>query len=1099
MPSVLGRAEIRSITVDRLQVSLICRYMTGRARSTHAHSISGLSGAGASSQQHLVTAQLLRLSTSGKKDTRLAEQVSALETILTSFGCAKTTSNPSATRYSSLLELHLNAQGRLSGAKVLAYGLDRTRFAKIPKGERSFHALYQLVAGASREERHAYHLLDDPAEYALFRKSTTFRLPPGVPLADDSIAFEDLRTAFKVLGFKPKHVASIYRVLSAILLLGNLDFAEHPEDAYDYQSESAWVTNVEVLEQVADLLGVASADLERSLTNRVRWVRKEMMATILRADGADQQRDSLMAALYSIVFAFVVETANHKLFPGDDAIAAMQKDGGTSILQFSQPGFTNHSSARPGSRSSVLIQALNGYDDFVHNYQTELARHFTTEQAFDGDAGVAARAQEDGLRVTDVLPADNGAGRIELLRGGRIGGKADKKPGGILGGMAKTCASLRRGIQPKQADTDLVAGMRDHFAAHPSFVANPSGPGARTAFAIMHWGGQMVAYDAYRFVETDCDALDPEHVAMLRSSGDPFVAKLVSGPGLAAEVHPIDDATLVAAQVSSMPLRRPSPVRTVQSFTPADGEQGDYTAPLLDPLAIYPVSTQINATTSQILGSILARTQQWNLIALLPNATATPRQVDARLLKAQVAALQLPELVARRNTVDWACDVTYEDFVDRHGLGISGQETARDSVASYAGDFGLDQSRGDFALGTSRLWLSWNAWRALEDRLRSDEPAEHRDRARETATQARGGHSADTSPPNGKKDSSDGSAAEGERGMLGYLPELGPSRSTVNVGYTEGGFRQSHGPHSGSVDDLLYDGGATPGSPNAPMFDYSDAAAQPGRTQSGFFSEYNAPAESYGLRPPHAPCMQEQSSGGPGSGFPSMGSFGGYGAGGGGLRGRDSEVWGVQQGDAAAPAPAVPFTPAGARMAGANKEAGVLDRDGNPQEGEGKAIEEVPTSRGRRIWVAIVWALTWWVPTPCLTYVGRMKRPDVRMAWREKVRLCAQTNLSVEELIRPAIAARLVLAHRLLLRSRHLLCVPHAHHVASEADLVSAADIIVFGRLLCPNYNKAWNVKELGYHSGTTDYWVGVRGNVYDLTKFYKIQCVGAGSPPTVT
>ncbi|KWU45750.1 hypothetical protein RHOSPDRAFT_16072 [Rhodotorula sp. JG-1b] len=926
-----------AVDLDPHAYDLASRVYFAARRTGHAQSItySGLSGAGASSQQHLVTAQLLRLSTSGKKDTRLAEQVSALETVLTSFGCARTASNPSATRYSSLLELHLNAHGRLAGAKVLAYGLDRTRFAKLEKGERSFHVLYQLVAGATHQERDEYALLDDPAEYVLFRKSTTFRLPAGVPLADDSIAFDELRTAFKVLGFKPRHVAAIYRVLSAILLLGNLDFAEHPEDAYEYQSEPAWVTNHEVLEQCAALLGVAAPDLERSLTNRVRWVRKEMMATILRADGADHQRDSLMAALYSIVFAFVVETANHRLFPGDDAITAIHNDGGTSIVQFSQPGFTNHSLSRPGSRTSVLVQALNGYDDFVHNYQTELARYWAIEQAFDGDAGIAARAQEDGVRVLDVLPADDGTSRIELLRGGRIGGKADRKPGGILGGLAKTCASLRKGVQPDQADSDLVAGMRDHFAAHSSFVAHPTGPGARTSFAIQHWGNQTVAYDAYRFVETDCDAFDPEQVALLRSSSDPFVNKLVSGPALAAEVHPIDDATLVAAQVSSMPLRRPSPVQATPAFTRTEGEAEDYTAPLLDPLAIYPVSTQINATTAQLLGSILARSQQWNVIALLPNATSTPRQIDARLLKAQVAAFQLPQLVARRNTADWAVDSPYEEFLERHELGASVHETARDAVANYLRDFGFDDDDGgDFALGNARVWLSWRVWKAVEDRLREQEPAEHRDLAR------------------------------------------------------------------GNV-------------------------------------------------PPQAPYMYQQSGRAGGAEFPSMGSFGGYGGGGGGPGGRDSEIWGMPQGDAAAPNSAVPFTPVGARALGANKEAGVLDREGNPQEGEGKAIEEVPTSRGRRVWVALVWALTWWIPTPCLTYVGRMKRPDVRMAWREKLALCMLIGFF----------CGIVIFY-----------------------------IIVFGRLLCPNYNKAWNEKELGYHSGSDDYWVGVRGNVYDLTKFYKIQ-----------
>lgn len=48
--------------------------------------------------------------------------------------------------------------------------------------------------------------------------------------------------------------------------------------------------------------------------------------------------------------------------------------------------------------------------------------------------------------------------------------------------------------------------------------------------------------------------------------------------------------------------------------------------------------------------------------------------------------------------------------------------------------------------------------------------------------------------------------------------------------------------------------------------------------------------------------------------------------------------------------------------------------------------------------------------------------------------------------------------------------------------------ILGLGQVLCPDRNKAWNVKELSYHQGTNDYYVGVAGQVYDLTGFYKAQ-----------
>lgn len=85
-------------------------------------------------------------------------------------------------------------------------------------------------------------------------------------------------------------------------------------------------------------------------------------------------------------------------------------------------------------------------------------------------------------------------------------------------------------------------------------------------------------------------------------------------------------------------------------------------------------------------------------------------------------------------------------------------------------------------------------------------------------------------------------------------------------------------------------------------------------------------------------------------------------------------------------------------------------------------------------------------------------------------------------------------AHRIFLRYRHLLSVlvsfsPRSRMAkAHSASPRPFADIVVFGKLLCPNMNNAWNEKEVGYHTGSNDYWVSVRGVVYDLTKFYKIQ-----------
>jgi chitin synthase len=74
-----------------------------------------------------------------------------------------------------------------------------------------------------------------------------------------------------------------------------------------------------------------------------------------------------------------------------------------------------------------------------------------------------------------------------------------------------------------------------------------------------------------------------------------------------------------------------------------------------------------------------------------------------------------------------------------------------------------------------------------------------------------------------------------------------------------------------------------------------------------------------------------------------------------------------------------------------------------------------------------------------------MKRPDIRLAWREKVTIFFLIFL---------INATVIFY------------------------------IVEFGRLLCPDFNKAWDLNEVAQHTGTNDYWVTIQGQVYDVSHF---------------
>jgi len=299
----------------------------------------------------------------------MAIQVEAMQTILTSFGHAKTLQNPNASRMSRYLELHISSStGKLSGAKVLTFGLEKSRVTapRIGQEERTFHAFYQFLAGATTKERDELGL-EDVSDYSLLSSSGTYRLP-SVPFvdADDSVGMSELRIAMKTLGFKQKNISSIFSLLFAILVLGNVEFADP-----DAQDVAAYVVNQSVLEHAARLLGVPKEDLEGALTNKSVYVRKEMYTVLLNKEGSEAQKQSLMRDLYAILVAFVVETVNHKLAPNEEEIGAA---GTNQVVILDTPGFQSRTPA--SSHMSLLggtsMFGSNGFDEFCFNYVDEM-------------------------------------------------------------------------------------------------------------------------------------------------------------------------------------------------------------------------------------------------------------------------------------------------------------------------------------------------------------------------------------------------------------------------------------------------------------------------------------------------------------------------------------------------------------------------------------------------------------------------------------------------------------------------------------------------------------------------------------------------------
>ncbi|KAI0076909.1 chitin synthase [Panus rudis PR-1116 ss-1] len=916
----------------------------------------GITGSGKTATSQLLINQILRLSSHSKKEARVAEQLKALSPLLDSFGNAKTLMNPNASRHGRYLELHFNDRGRIQSGKVLTYGLEKSRLNRLAHEERTYHVFYQFLAGATPEERDRFNL-EDPSDYALLASSGCYRLPSG-PFSDDSIAMEDLRAAMKTLGFKPKHMSSIFSLLVAILLLGNVQFGEG-----DARDVSAYVSNMLVLEQVARLLGVPLEELGETLTNKTSYVKKELYTVMLNAEQSAAQRDQFLRDLYAILFAFVVETANHKIAP-----SSQDPPPPTQIILLDQAGFQTRG---PGGTTSVMLggpaplvsaYGQNGFDEFCINFADEIVHSYVIRNIFEDSVGYNSQITGDGVTLPPIATMDNSA-CIEMIRGAQLSERAHRKPGGVLGVMAKACSSAKsgKGSGSDKRDEELLQELVAKFGTHTSFVS-PNAPNqpltaeGRNTFGINHYAGS-VSYDVSHFVEKDVDILDSAFVTLLRNSSDPFVSKLMSGPSLATERHSKDETIIVQAQVSSHPLRQPTPIVSPDGTLPSPAEEH----PHLDFAKVYPVTTQLNYTLSEITAS-LDRTKHWTVSCIRPNDSGSPNSFDKRRVKMQIKSLLLPSIVARRKR-EFVVDYEHEAFCERYVPTIGGEVRERIEQCARANGW---KEGVDYVVGLRSVWVTYDAWKMVEDVVRG---------AEKDAKKALGAADEDES----------------------VIPDDATEYTQRDVG---GGVGAAGYGAGGSEDNLLLTRTGTNGTnyrdPNTPM------------QQQGYGSG--------GLSTPHvhnvdaSPAYSETGDGhGWGSEWDKKGDDGGYGGGGG------------------------PPSP------GAGKEGGLVVKEAP------NAVEEVPTTRTRRIWLWVVWGCTWYIPSFLLSSLGRMKRADVRMAWREKVTIFLLITL---------------------------------------ANAIVVFWIVEFGRLLCPNFDKAWTEGEVAQHGGDNDWWVAIQGQVYDFSNF---------------
>merc|ERR1719173_62335 len=471
-PHVFAITDIayRSMLQDREDQSILCTGESGAGKTENTKKVIQYLAYVAASKpkgsSHAPTSN-----DGGLNFGELEQQLLKANPILEAFGNAKTVKNDNSSRFGKFIRINFDASGYIAGANIETYLLEKARIIRQAPDERTFHIFYQLLTGASQELK-SQMILEDARNYTFMTKGAV-----RVPGIEDVEEFQMTQNAMKVMGISDEDMGSIWRVISASLLFGNMEFKQ------ERNSDQATLPDNTVAQKVAHLLGIQVTDLTKAFLKPRIKVGRDYVTKAQTKEQVEFAIEAIAKATYERLFKWIVTRINRSL-------DRTKRQGASFIGILDIAGFE--------------IFELNSFEQLCINYTNEklqqLFNHtmFILEQEEYQREGIEWKFIDFGL---DLQPT------IDLI----------EKPMGIMALVDEECWF------PKATDKSFVEKMVTSHAQHPKFV---KGDFKATAdFSVLHYAGQ-VNYSAAQWLMKNMDPLNENIVQYLQASQDPFVCHI---------------------------------------------------------------------------------------------------------------------------------------------------------------------------------------------------------------------------------------------------------------------------------------------------------------------------------------------------------------------------------------------------------------------------------------------------------------------------------------------------------------------------------------------------------------------------------------------
>lgn len=256
------------------------------------------------------------------ESSEVEQQMLATNPILEAFGNAKTTRNDNSSRFGKYiqvkpfpmilmgsfltlgLQILFDGRQQIVGARIRTYLLERSRLVFQPETERNYHIFYQLCAGSPSKERKDLGLDPDINKFFYLKQGG----PQSTPIAgiDDAEEFRGTQQALSTVGISVEKQWAVFKLLAALLHLGNVKITQSRTDSNIDDQESSML-------MATRFLGVPVAEFKKWTTKKQITTRTEKIVTALNGAQATVVRDSVAKFVYACLFEWLVAVVNESL------------------------------------------------------------------------------------------------------------------------------------------------------------------------------------------------------------------------------------------------------------------------------------------------------------------------------------------------------------------------------------------------------------------------------------------------------------------------------------------------------------------------------------------------------------------------------------------------------------------------------------------------------------------------------------------------------------------------------------------------------------------------------------------------------------------